>query len=173
MRRQRSTERGIAAVEFALVAPFVLMLLLGMVTTAFAYSDHLAVTNAVREGARYGAAVDYSASGWATSVKDRIQQVYFNSGSTVSNSEICVKAIDSTKTTITGTTYTGSSCGTAPDLSSLTMTSGSCAVVAWVRKPASIQLVIAPTLHFNIGSKSVVFYGRTVTTPSGSTCTAS
>ena len=169
MNRNRSAEHGLAAVEFALVAPFVLMLLLGMTTSALAYSDHLAVTNAVREGARYGASVDYSASGWATSVRSRVQQVYFNSGSSVSDSEICVKAIDSSKATITGTAVTGSGCGTAPDLSSLTMGSGTCAVVVWVKKPATIQLAIVPTLHFDIGSKSVVFYGRTV----GSTCTAS
>src|SRR6476469_8660982 len=116
MSRKRSDERGIAAIEFALVAPFVLMLLLGMVTTAFAYSDHLAVTNAVREGARYGASVDYTPATWATSVRDRVKQVYFNSGSTLTNNEICVKAVDSTKATI-GTAWTGTGCGTAPDLS--------------------------------------------------------
>jgi Flp pilus assembly protein TadG len=163
LRRPRA-EGGASAVEFALVIPFLMLLLFGMVTTAFAYSDHLSVTNAVREGARYGAAVDYSTGSWATSVRDRVKQVYFNAGDTVTDAQICVDLVKSNGSTVTatGASWAGTNCGTAPDVPA-DMTTGSCAVRVWVSKPQSIQLVIAPDLTFDIGAESVAYYGRTVT----------
>lgn len=163
--RERS-ERGAAAVEFALVVPFLAMLLLGLVTTGLTYSDHLAITNAVREGARFGAASVYtqtsptaiSPTDWATSVKTRVRDVYFNSGSTVSTSDVCVQLETSDGTVLTPSV--ASSCGTVPSSPS-GMASGSCVVKVWIRKPASITLVIVPTLNFNIGATSVSYYGRT------------
>lgn len=172
MRHRRARDdRGAAAVEFALVAPFVLLLLFGMISTGMTYTDHLSVSNAVREGSRFGSAIDYSASTtWATSVRDRVEQVYNNSASSLPDKYICVKLVKSDKSTITGTgmTWTGSDCGTAPDLSGFTMTAGSCAVVVWVKKPETINLMVFPNLHFNMGSKAISYYGLTV----GTTCTA-
>jgi hypothetical protein len=48
-------ERGAALVEFALILPLLVMLLLGIVTGAQAYGQKLSITNASREGSRYGA----------------------------------------------------------------------------------------------------------------------
>jgi hypothetical protein len=162
------TERGASAVEFALILPLVVLLLFGMVNTGLAYSDHVSVTNAVREGARYGAAVDYTAPNWATSVRDRVRNVYFNDvdNHPLTNAQICVKLVDSGGNVMAlpagaETTWTGSDCGGAPTLPS-GMTTGTCAVVVWVRKPRDIELVIAPDLNLNIGGKSVSYYGRTV-----------
>ncbi|WP_183408064.1 TadE/TadG family type IV pilus assembly protein [Nocardioides pocheonensis] len=167
--RRSRDDRGAAAVEFALIAPFLFMLLFGMITTGLAYNDHVAVANAVREGARLGSALDYTQGGWATSVRDRVKQTYFNSGSTLTDAQICVKIVDSTHNNANSSnSWTGASCGTAPDLTSFTMATGSCAVVVWVKKPETILLVVAPTLSFDIGAKSVTYYGRT----QGS-CTAS
>jgi Flp pilus assembly protein TadG len=166
--RIRRREGGAAAVEFALVVPFLMLVLFGLVTTGLAYSDHLSITNAVREGGRFGAGIDYTSSGWATSVRDRVKQVYFNAGSTITDAQICVEAVDSSYATI-GTAWTGNSCGSAPSLAGFTMTSGSCAVVVWVTKPETIQLVVAPSLSFDIGAKSISYYGLTT----GTTCTAS
>ena len=168
MGRRRRDERGLAAVEFALVAPFVLLLLIGMVSTAFAYSDNLSITNAVREGARYGAAVDYSSGTWATSVRDRVKETYQNDGGTLTDSEICVKVVNNSGSTVSGTAWSGSGCGTSP-AAPTTMANGSCAVIVWVTKPATIELAIVPTVHFDISAKSVAYYGRTLT----SGCTAS
>jgi Flp pilus assembly pilin Flp len=170
MRRslRRRGERGAAAVEFALVVPLVILLLIGTVTTTMVYSDHLAVTNAVREGARYGAVADISSGGWATSVQTRVQQLYFNNnGVSPSDNEICVQLVSSGGSVIASDS--GSSCGSQPSLPS-NMASGSCAVLVWMQEPETIQLLIAPDLHLNIGAKSVAYYGRSVVnTP----CTAS
>ena len=93
-------ERGAAAIEFALVAPIVLMLLFGMISGGMAYSDHLSITNAVREGARFGAAVDYTNGNWATSVRTRVQQVYFNAGDTLADGQVCVSVVTSAGATL-------------------------------------------------------------------------
>jgi hypothetical protein len=164
--RRRSDEIGAAAVEFALVVPLLLLLLFGLVTTAFTYSDHLSATNAVREGARYGASADVTSTSWATSVRDRVKQVYFNAGVTVTDAQICVRLVQST-----GATYQealGSSCGTAPDAPS-DMAAGSCAVLVWMKRPESIQLIVVPVLNIDIHAESVSYYGR-VAAPA---CTAS
>lgn len=163
--RDQRSQRGAAAVEFALVVPFLILLLFGMITTAFAYSDHLSITNAVREGARYGSAVDYSTvpspGTWATSVRDRVKQVYFNAGDTLTDAQICVQLVNDTGGTV-GSTWAGADCGTAPTPPA-SMATGTCAVMVWVSKPHTINLIIAPDLSFNIGAESVAYYGRTVT----------
>ena len=157
--RRGSDQRGAAAVEFALVVPILIMLLIGLVTTAMAYSDHLSATNAVREAARYGAAADVSSSSWATSVRDRVKQVYFNSGVTVTDSQICVRLVTADGSTALETL--GSGCGTAPSLPS-GMATGSCAVLVWMQRPETIDLIVAPQLKFNIAASSVAYYGRQV-----------
>jgi Flp pilus assembly pilin Flp len=85
----RLRERGALAVEFALVAPLVIMLLIGTVTTGVSYSHTLGVTNAVREGARFGAIADASSASWGSDVADRVHQTQFDDpGATTS---ICVE----------------------------------------------------------------------------------
>jgi Flp pilus assembly protein TadG len=48
----RNAERGAAAVEFALVLPVLLLLVLGMLEFSRAYNVQISLTNAAREGAR-------------------------------------------------------------------------------------------------------------------------
>ncbi len=167
--RRRRNERGVSAVEFALVLPILVMLLFGVTTAGLAYNDNLSISNAVREGARFGSAIDYSAgpATWADSVQQRVQQVYFNAGSTLSLSQICVEldAAPTSTNTMTGLPATpttqGSNCGTGPSLPS-NMAANSCAVRVWVQKPASISLIVFPDYNFNIRAQSVSYYGRSV-----------
>lgn len=164
---KRTSESGAAAVEFALVVPFLSMLLLGLVTTGLTYSDHLAITNAAREGGRFGASSLYTQaaplpviqpSDWVSSVQNRVHDVYFNAGSSLAATDVCVQLVTSTGVVLTPTV--AASCGTAP-ASPASMATGTCVVKVWVRKPANITLVVAPTLTFNIGAQSVSYYGRT------------
>jgi Flp pilus assembly protein TadG len=48
----KSTERGAVAVEFALLAPVLVMLLLGIMEFGRAYNVQVTLTNAAREGVR-------------------------------------------------------------------------------------------------------------------------
>ena len=47
--------RGTALIEFALILPVFMTLVLGMLTGGIAYNQKITITNAVREGSRYGA----------------------------------------------------------------------------------------------------------------------
>lgn len=47
-----STERGAVAVEFALLAPVLIMILLGIMEFGRAYNIQISLTNAAREGVR-------------------------------------------------------------------------------------------------------------------------
>lgn len=158
--RMRRDELGVAAVEFALVLPVLVMLLFGVTTTGLAYNDHLSISNAAREGARLGAALDYSTnpSGWATSVQSRVQQVYFNAASSLPAGEVCVALVASDGTVLANTSGYTTSCGPVPP-SPAAMASGSCVVKVWVTKPAQISLVIVPDMNFTIGAQSVSYYG--------------
>jgi Flp pilus assembly protein TadG len=171
---RRRDDRGASAVEFALVLPVLLLVLFGMISAGFMFNDHLSVTNAIREGARTGASLKFTNADWATSVRDRVRQTYFNdvdkgTSRDLTNDNICVKLVNSSHTLVTGSnSWTGSKCGTPPDLSGFTMPSGTCAVVVWASKPRTIELLVAPDLRMNVHAKSVSSYGQTVTP-----CTAS
>jgi Flp pilus assembly protein TadG len=162
-------ERGAVAVEFALIVPMLIMLLMGVTTTGLTYSDHLAISNGAREGSRFGAALDYSTGGsaWADAVQSRVVQVYANGSSTLSSSQVCVQLETSTGTVLAVPTAQGTDCGTTPT-SPTSMTTGTCVVKVWVRKPASINLVIFSLPTFTISSKSVAYYGRAVSACPGS-----
>jgi Flp pilus assembly pilin Flp len=77
-RRARVYERGAVAVEFALVLPILVMLLVGTITSGLSYSKALGVTNAVREGSRFGAIADASTGSWGSDVVTRVRQTQFD-----------------------------------------------------------------------------------------------
>jgi len=54
LRRHRERSEGQAMVEFALILPIALLILLGIIQFGFLFAGHIGVTNAVRETARYG-----------------------------------------------------------------------------------------------------------------------
>ena len=55
-------DSGASALEFALVVPFLIMLLVGMLEFGFIFQAQLAVTHAAREGARMAAVNKWDAS---------------------------------------------------------------------------------------------------------------
>jgi hypothetical protein len=67
---------GAALVEFALVFPLLMLLMLGMVSAGVAWNQQLQITHAAREGARYGATVRRDQAfvaptdNWAEAVSD-------------------------------------------------------------------------------------------------------
>lgn len=53
-RRRTKPSRGQALVEFALILPIALLILMGIIQFGFLFSGQIGVINAVREAARYG-----------------------------------------------------------------------------------------------------------------------
>lgn len=67
--RLRDRESGAALVEFALILPVFMILLLGMFTGALAYSRRVSVAGGAREGARFGATLPSPGTGaWLNQV---------------------------------------------------------------------------------------------------------
>lgn len=69
-----SGDRGVALAEFSLLFPLLAMVTMGAITASMALADHLTLTHAAREGARYGAtfAADQElppGETWATAVR--------------------------------------------------------------------------------------------------------
>lgn len=60
-------DRGVAALEFALVLPILVLLLLGIMEFGMIFGDQLALTHAAREGARLASVGKYD----AVTVKNR------------------------------------------------------------------------------------------------------
>ncbi len=71
--RQRKRFKGQALVEFALVAPVLLALTLGMIQYGIIFNTTIAVSNLSREGAR-GAAVDFDSEEEDPSTKQKKRQ---------------------------------------------------------------------------------------------------
>lgn len=53
-------EKGVSSVEFALILPILVMLMVGILEFGMAYSNYIAVTHAAREGARLAAVNQFS-----------------------------------------------------------------------------------------------------------------
>lgn len=116
--RRRRGDGGAALVEFALVAPFLFMVLTGMFTGGIAFNNRLAVTNGVREGSRYGATLSMTAAAaspsctstapmecWLQQVATITQEASEGQlASTVASRNICVAYVHPAGTTATDST---------------------------------------------------------------------
>ncbi len=80
-RKRRGSARpegGAVAVELAMVLPILIMLMLGITTAGLSYSQAIGVTNAVREGGRFGATTDGLAVSWSSDVITRVRATQFD-----------------------------------------------------------------------------------------------
>src|SRR6266571_8289178 len=68
LKRPRRGQRGQAMVEFALGLPLLLMVVFAIVDFGRAYSVYVTITNAAREGARYGVTDPTDTSGITSAV---------------------------------------------------------------------------------------------------------
>lgn len=97
-RRRTRGEDGAALVEFALLLPLVMAVLLGIVTGGFAYFQKISLVDAAREGARYGASLRHDAASgglaaWKLSVRERVVQL---SGGQLTAADVCVDLVTPT-----------------------------------------------------------------------------
>lgn len=124
-RGHRRDERGASAVEFALIAPLILMLAVGIITSGFAFNQKHQITHATREGGRYGAILPTNqnipgcgASGpcWAQNIVDlTVERANGDLDTGVPGRRVCVALVEGNPGTVVGGTYihdTGGGSGT-------------------------------------------------------------
>ena len=152
-RRVRDS-RGAVAVEFGLVAPLVIMLLLGTVTVALAYSQHVALSNAVREGARLGASAPNNAN-WLSSVQQQTSQAYADPDG-LPTSSVCATLIKVGVATPLIAAPAG--CGSGP--SNPTGITSGCFVKVWASKKTHLDWILGSADPW-LEAGSVAIYDRT------------
>ena len=163
-------EFGAAAVEFALVLPVLVMLLFGLVTAGLSSTHAIGVTNAVREGARFGATADATSASWADDVISRVRATQFDDSASATNSTtaVCVRLVKapSTPSTLTGQT---SGCSVTSNTPTLSLTSapaitgiasGTCVVEVWAARDYQISVVVAPAWNGTAVRTSIAKYER-------------
>lgn len=74
-RRRRERDDGAAAVEFALVVPFLVMLVFGIISFGIIFAQHLSLGNAARQGARFGVVGDRTCGEITTETKTASQTI--------------------------------------------------------------------------------------------------
>lgn len=108
--RGPSEERGAALVEFVLIVPVLLMLVMGLVSGGIVFNHKLDMVSAAREGARYGAAVPQNqctptsncgAKTWAQLVQSVVVQ---RSDGDVNTGQVCVALVSGSTGTVWGGT---------------------------------------------------------------------
>lgn len=145
-RFSRRPERGAMAVEFALLLPILVMLLIGVVTTGVSYSQGLGLTNAVREGSRFAASTPPVSAGawsdWSDDVIARMRATQFDDPSI--QTTVCVRLWknDSDVAAVPAIEF-DSSCPAAAGTPATPpkITAHSCAVSVWATRPFSINAV--------------------------------
>ena len=160
-RRRRDGERGAALIEFALLMPVLASLLLGTVTGGAAYHRKITMTDAVREGSRFGATLNNTSS-FGTAVRDRTVQL---STGELENDDVCVQLVEAgSPDTVKRSWYPGggSSCpfGSAPDTPA--MSSGYCVVKVWAQRTSELQAFFF-TRSIELPAMSVAAYERGAT----------
>lgn len=156
-------ESGAVAVEFALVLPILAMLLLGTVTTGVSYSRALSVTNAVREGTRYGATADGTVASWTGDVLGRVRATQFDpSGAQTS---ICVGlwkqgtgSVKSSCDLASGPALSAPTTSTATPAVPSGVTTGQCVVRVIAARRYSINLVMFGTINRTMTRYAVARY---------------
>lgn len=152
-------ERGAALVEFALILPVVMSLLLGLVTGGALYNKKLAMTSATREGSRFAATLDGSGT-WAADAQQRTEEL---AASDLSLSNVCVKLVK----VGSGDVYSqlGSDCTSVTQPSNPTSaTPGDCVVKVWTRRPNNKLQAMFFSVDIDLTTSSVSRYEGTAGT---------
>lgn len=151
-------------VEFALVVPLLMVLIMGTLTGGLALSNKQQVTHATREGTRYAATISpaqtFTSGTWAENVRDLV--VERSAGDLVA-SQVCVSLVQGSPAAVVtpATTYSTAS-GNGPCIAGqtypVTANDPGLRVQVSASRPATIQLVvfgqIDVTLHAAATGKS-------------------
>lgn len=170
MRARTRLEHGAVAVEFALVLPVLVALMLGVVSFGMAYNAHVGLSNAVREGSRMGATT-VNNTNWPSAVVLRTTSLYFNSDSPLLADQVCAKLVKWTTSTSpegTPSPEQASSCSASLLLAEPPVPNGvapgTCIVKVWAAKPATLNWLLGSST-ITLKAQSVSYFERTPCVP--------
>jgi Flp pilus assembly protein TadG len=132
--------------EFALIVPIVLMVIIGAVTSGIAYSNAIGVTNAVRESSRFGATADATQSSWVSDVLSRTRDTQFDDPG--HQTAVCVQLYKQGTGTVKQGCVVGATTLTMPATNQYPavptgLTTGTCVVRVIAARPYTINAVVA------------------------------
>ena len=136
--RRFQQEHGAALVEFALVLPLIMALLLGLTSGGMAYNRKISLTNGLREGARFGATLNGpTTNGWATDVRDRTVEL---TQGDLTAAQVCVRLVKQGTGDVYSLLPSDSKCASSgePAMPS-TAAAGDCVVKVWASRPDKLQ----------------------------------
>jgi Flp pilus assembly protein TadG len=137
-RRNGRNERGAAAVEFALVVPVLLTLVIGIINFGFVFAQQISLNNAARQAARY-AVVDGRT---CSDIKNEGRSAAETVGMSVSAGTVPTPVV-----TNCGADSARPCAGTAPNTNiTVTMTRAGSANV-WVVTAPPFNLIAVPTVQ--------------------------
>lgn len=137
-RQAERRERGASLIEFAILAPVLFALLLGMMTGGLALSKKNSMENAVREGARFGSTLPEN-DAWAGAVQARVIEL---SGGDLVASDVCVELIrKADAATETSRRSTACTLPVALEPPVPNVPAGQCAVKVWARRSSDLQVI--------------------------------
>jgi Flp pilus assembly protein TadG len=156
-RRRGRGDKGAALVEFAIIAPLVFCLLLGMFTGGISMNRKNSMTNAVREGARFGATLTDSTT-WADDARTRALNL---AAGDLTSSQICVRLVKAPSTV--KRTSTGCSAAMLAKVPSVSdVPAGECAVLVWSNRTSTLEAVFF-SRALDLNASSVSRYERECT----------
>ena len=141
MRRFRG-ESGANAVEFALVLPILLILVMGMLWGGLAFNRQLSLTQSAREGARFGATLPYPAdSDWLDDVEERVRTSIIGQFGYDDEARVCVRAFGGDPLVLLDSQVSGPADASDPSCSDPTPRVAMPHVEVWVANPATFDYV--------------------------------
>ena len=158
--RRAGSERGAALVEFALVLPLLMALILGLTTGGIAYNRKISMTNAVREAARFAGTMPptmvAAPATWSDAVIGRTVDL---AAGDLTTAQVCVKLVRESGST--DDVVEQSSCPTAmlayEPATPANLLSGNCVAKVWAARPSELQaLFFSSTM--NLKAKAVSRY---------------
>jgi Flp pilus assembly protein TadG len=159
-RASRAGERGAVAVEFALVLPLLMALLVGIVTAGLGYNNVLGVADGVREGARFGATT-LSSGSWGSTVQAQTMALttlnLTGKPQVVTTSMVCAQLVKAPSTVVSS-----SSCAlaTPAPATPANVVVGTCLVKVWAEIPVELNFVLFGQATPLVKRQSVALYER-------------
>jgi len=169
------TSHGTVAVEFAVILPILLMLLFGVTTAGLSLTNAIGLSNAVREGARFGAtdhpggaSLPFTGAEWDTWANDTIARVrgtQFDDSSGATAVCVDMYKVGSGPIGASAKCHQGNGSVSppldatkAPAVSTSQIAADTCVVRVWSARPFEINLVVAPIQAGYIRRSSVTRY---------------